>query len=252
MSLPDTAEFDRWYGVVARSDRWRTFVAAQLGLPAELCATGFLSGEGLTEIQSLLALQPGDTLVDLGCGRAGYGLALVHDVGAQLIGIDFSSVALRGAEADAADCGLATQATFRLGELTATGLPSGSARAVVCVDALQFAESVSDALAECRRILQPGGLLVATTWQCEPADDRVPERIRRLHLEQDLLDAGFDDVEVAARPSWSSAERRLWSAALELDPGEDDALDELRDEAAALLPLAGSLQRVLAVGRRPS
>lgn len=252
MSVPDTAEFDRWYGVVARSDRRRAFVAAQLGLPDELCATGFLSGDGLAEIRSRLALQSGDTLADLGCGRAGYGLALIEDVDARLVGIDFSAVALRGAKSDAAARGLGDRVSFLQGELTETGVPDESASAVVCIDALQFAGSVPDALTECRRILRPGGHLVATTWQSDSTDNRVPERIRRLDLTRDLTRAGFDDVEVVTRPTWSAAERRLWAAALDLTPGEDEALGELRDEAASLLPLADSLHRVLALARRPT
>ena len=250
MPTPDAAEFDRWYDVLARSPRWRRFVAEHLGLPSQMCATGFLSGEGLAEIRSLLSLRPGDTVVELGCGRAGYGLSLIGDVAAHLVGIDFSAAALRGAEADAAAYGLADRATFRLGDLTDTGLPDESAAAVVCIDAIQFAGSVLEALAEGRRILRPGGQLVITTWQAVGAGRGVPERIRQLDLARDLAAAGFDDVEVLTRPAWSAAEHRLWAAALDLDPGEDEALDELREEAAGLLPLADSMQRVLATGRR--
>ena len=251
MSTPDAAEFDRWYEVLDRSPRWRRFVNEQLGLPDQMFATGFLSGKGLAEIQSLLSLRQDDTLVELGCGRGGYGLSLIGGVGARLVGVDFSSVALRGAEADASAYGLADRATFQLGDLTNTGLPDESASAVVCIDAIQFAASVPGALTESWRILRPGGRLAITTWQAPAPADGVPERIRQLDLARDLAGAGFDEVEVLTRPAWSAAERRLWTAALDLSPGADDALDELRDEAAGLLPLADSLHRVLAGGRRP-
>ena len=251
MPTPDAAEFDRWYDVLERSPRWRRFVGEQLGLPERMFATGFLNGEGLAEIQSLLSLRLDDTLVELGCGRGGYGLSLIGGVGARLVGVDFSSVALRGAEADAVAYGLADRTTFQLGDLTTTGLPDESASAVVCVDAIQFAASVPDALTESLRILRPSGQLVITTWQASTPADGVPERIRRLDLAHDFAVAGFDNVEVLTRPAWSATERRLWTAALDLDPGEDDALDALRDEAADLLPLADSLHRVVAIGRRP-
>lgn len=157
MDTPDAAEFDRWYAVVAGSARWQELVAVQLGLPDGFVATGFLSGNGLEEIGERLDLVEDDTLVDLGCGRAGYRLALVHHTGARLIGVDFSAVALAGAAEDAAARGLSDRTHFHVADLTATGLPAGTASAVVCVDALQFARSAPEALTECRRILQPGG-----------------------------------------------------------------------------------------------
>jgi hypothetical protein len=73
-----------------------------------------------------------------------------------------------------------------------------------------------------------------------------------MDLERDLPAAGFAGVSVRDRPAWSATEVRLWTAALDQDPGGDAGLAELRSEAGELLPLAGSLQRVLAVARRPA
>lgn len=249
MSAPDVAEFDRWYGVIAGSTRWRAFVGEHLGLPGGMWATGYLSGAGLAEIARLLDLQPDDTLVDSGCGRGGYGLALIAGTGAQLVGVDSSAEAIRGATADAASARVVDRASFVVGDLARTGLANGIASAVVCVDALQFAASTVAALTECRRILQPGGRLVVTAWQANPEDARVPDRIRRLDLRHDLVAAGFEEVDVQARPSWSAAELRLWSAAAASEVDDDPALAELRAEAQELLPLASSLRRVLAVAR---
>lgn len=252
MCPPDVAEFDRWYEVVAGSLRWRPFVAEHLELPGTVLTTGFLGGGGLTEIGDRLDLGAGDTLIDLGCGRAGFGLSLVRDVGARLIGVDFSPVALRDAATDAAALGVGDRASFHRGDLAATGLPDQVATAIVCVDALQFAESVPAALDECARLLTPGGRIAISTWQCDPTDDRVPSRIRRMTLLRDLRAAGFTDVLVERRPEWSATEARLWTAAAEQDIGEDAALLELRAEAAELLPLAGALHRVLALGHTPT
>ncbi len=252
MSSPDLAEFDRWYAVLARSAGFAAFVAERLELPSSLVTTGFLGGAGLTEIDSYLGLGPEDVLVDLGCGRAGHSLALVRDTGARLVGVDFSAVALSGAEADASAYGMEDRATFRTADLAATGLPDRSATAVVCLDALQFATSAPAVLAECRRILVPGGRIAVSSWQADPTAEEVPARIRRMDLARDLPATGFTDVAVLARPEWSAAEVRLWTAALQHDPGDDAGLQELRSEAAELLPLAGSLRRVLAVGRRPA
>jgi SAM-dependent methyltransferase len=251
MSMPDAAEFDRWYGVIAGSAQWRTFVTEHLDLPGSVVATGFLCGEGLSEIGRRLGLREGDTLVDLGCGRGGYGLALISDSGAELVGVDISTVAIHAARADAATLALQDRARFQEGDLESTGLPDGIADSVVSVDALQFARSVPAALSECRRILRPGGRLVITTWESAGDDGRVPARIRGMDLNRDLAAAHFVDVEVLPRPRWSDAEVGLWSAARDLDPDLDPALLELQEESTALLPLATALERVLALARRP-
>lgn len=251
MSLPDAAEFDRWYRVVEASTAWTPFVTSHLGLPSTLVATGYLGGAGLTAIGDHLGLTAGETLVDLGCGRGGYGLALIAGTGAELIGIDFSVVAVQGATADAVRLQRADRVRFQVGDLTATGLPAQTADAVICVDALQFAVDVPKALAECRRILRPGGRLVITTWQAVGEDARLPERLRRMDLHCDLTGTGFLDVQVLPQPAWSTTEVALWSAARDLADDVDPALVELSEEATAFLPLADALVRVLAVARCP-
>lgn len=252
MGSPDAAEFDRWYAVLARSAGFAAFVAERLELPTSFVTTGYVGGDGLTEIAHFLDLEPTDVLVDIGCGRAGHSLTLVRDVGARLVGVDFSAVALAGAEADAEAYGVGGRAAFRTGDLADTGLADRSASAVVCLDALQFVSSAPAVLAECRRILVPGGRIAISSWQADPTADEVPARIRRMDLARDLPAAGFADVAVLARPEWSAVEVRLWDEALRHDPGDDAGLEELRSEAAELLPLAGSLRRVLAIGRRPA
>jgi 2-polyprenyl-3-methyl-5-hydroxy-6-metoxy-1,4-benzoquinol methylase len=77
----------------------------------------------------------------------GYGLEIAERTGASLVGIDFSVEALRQADAQAQRRGMA--ATFKVGDLTATGLDRHRAHAVVCVDAMQFAHSQLRAVYRC-------------------------------------------------------------------------------------------------------
>ncbi len=134
-----------------------------LGLPADLLSTSLLSWEGIAEVVAELRLSPGDTLLDLACGRGGYGLEIAARTGARLVGVDFSAEAVRQASEQARRLGRA--ADFRTGDLAATGLGDGSVYAVVCVDAIQFAEEPSAAYAELRRVLAPGGRAVLTCWE---------------------------------------------------------------------------------------
>ncbi len=223
-----------------------------LSLSADVQSTGYLSGPGLAEVLDRLHLTSGSTLVELGCGRGGYGMAAVGASAARLVGVDFSAVALAAARDQACHLRLDAVTEFRVGDLASTGLPSGSADAVLCVDAFHFAHPAAAAL-ECGRLLRPGGRLVATSWEpVEPGNPALPDRLRDLDLGCELAGAGLVDVDVSPRPDWSVVERTLWEAAVTLDPAGDPAIADLVEEAEELLPLAPFLRRVLVTARAPS
>jgi cyclopropane fatty-acyl-phospholipid synthase-like methyltransferase len=60
-------------------------------------ASGVLPWAGVTEVAAALNLAPGQPLVDLGCGRGGYGLEIARRTGARLLGLDFPPVAVAAA-----------------------------------------------------------------------------------------------------------------------------------------------------------
>lgn len=57
-----------------------------LGLPPALLSSGQLSWEGIGEVTESLRLSAGSTLLDLACGRGGYGLEIAARTGAALKG----------------------------------------------------------------------------------------------------------------------------------------------------------------------
>jgi len=187
------------------------------------------SWDGIGDVTRALQLAVGSTLLDLACGRGGYGLEVARRTGARLIGVDFSAEALRQAGQQAARLG--RDAEFRLGDLTATGLEAGSVSAVLCVDAVQFADPIEAAFAEMRRVLAPGGRAVLTGWEAlDPDDGRVPARIRQISFSTGLAGTGFTAVEVVDRPAWRERERTMWEEAAGLDPGTDPSLQSFHDE----------------------
>src|SRR5262249_19320276 len=129
--------FDGWYADMTVSPVKDEIQQRHLGLPPHLLSTSLLGWEGITEAPAQLRLSAEGALVDLACGRGGYGLEIAARTGARLIGVDFSAEAVRQAGEQARRLG--TAADFRVGDLTATGLEPGSATAVLCVDAIQFA-----------------------------------------------------------------------------------------------------------------
>jgi SAM-dependent methyltransferase len=241
------AGFDQWYADRVESPAADELVRRVLGLPPELQSTSLLTWDGLAEVVAALSLRDGQMLLDLACGRGGYGLEIGRRTGARLVGVDFSAVAIEQARHRARALGLADRAEFQVGELAATGLDAASVDAVLIVDAVQFAESKVDALRECRRVLVPGGRLVITCWEAaDPTDERVPERLRQVDLARQLPEAGFVDVEVTERPAWRAAERELWQEAVALDAGEDPALRSLQEEGERVLATFDAFRRVMA------
>ena len=245
--------FDTWYAGMspesARDRLWQDL----LGLPPEMVSTSLLSLAGLTEIAGLLALGSDDVLLDLACGRGGYGMWLARKSGSRVVGVDFSAVAVADAQRRVADFGLDGRASYAVGDLEGNGLGDASVDAVLCVDAVQFAGDPVAACAETLRVLRPGRVAAFTTWEAlDPDDGELPDRIRRLDLARTLPTAGFVDVQVVDRADWLDNERRFWATVTDLDAGDDLGLRDAQEEAEfvtqVLLPRS---RRVLATGRAP-
>src|SRR5215467_9852829 len=205
--------FDHWYADMTGSPVKDEIQQRHLGLLPDLLSTSLLGWDGIAEAAAGLRLSPGGTLVDLACGRGGYGLEIAARTGARLTGVDFSAEAVRQAREQARRLGAA--ADFRVGDLAATGLEAGSADAVLCVDAIQFAPQQDAAYQEIARILAPAGRVVLTCWEPVDRDDpRVLPRLRAVDLRAGLDAAGFRDVQVAERPGWRAREKAMWQEAV--------------------------------------
>jgi SAM-dependent methyltransferase len=242
--------FDGWYADMVGSAARDKIKQRHLGLPPHLLSTSLLTWEGIAEVVEVLGVSPGDSLLDLACGRGGYGLEIATRTGARLVGVDFSAEALRQAREHAQR--LDRIADFHLGDLAATGLDTGSVDAVLCVDAIQFAELPDTAYREMRRVLAPGGRAVLTCWEpLDRLDDRLPVRARGVDLAGGLTSAGFGNVEVRERSGWRSSERAMWEEAATLDPGDDPALQSFHDEGVRVLANLDLMRRVMAVATAP-
>lgn len=243
--------WDRWYANMAGDSAPRdAFQQRHLGLPPQLKSTSLLTWDGIADVVDALRLCPGGRLLDVACGRGGYGLEIARRTQACLHGVDISAEAVRQATENAQRSGAAAE--FSVGTFAATGRPTASADAVLAVDAIQFAP-VPETFAELRRVLVPGGRIVLTTWEALDRDDvRVPERLRRTDTRRGLTDAGFADVRVVERPAWRTAERELWEHAAATDPGDDADLQSLHDEGNRVLPVFDLIRRVLATATAPA
>ncbi|MBV7674168.1 methyltransferase domain-containing protein [Streptomyces halstedii] len=240
-------EFDALFHGEARSGGFsRVTQIVDPALPPEAEPFSFLCADLLHHIATELVLKEGEMLADLGCGRGGPGLWLARAAHADLVGIDFSPVAVAQARQRATDYAMKGTARFVVNDLTTTGLPRASVAAAVSVDALQYADNRAAAAQEARRILRPGGRLVVTGWHpLSPGDPRLPERHRHSDWPTVLHATGFTAVRCHARRAWTDAYQNIYRVALQLgDPGPDTALAGLQSEARRRLPTAHLLRRV--------
>lgn len=101
-------------------------------------------------------------LLDVGCGVGHWGqrlLPLAHP-DATLVGVDREAGFLDAAGARAATRGLADRAEYRAGRGEALDFPDGHFDMATCQTVLMHATDAAAVLAEMRRVLAPGGLLL--------------------------------------------------------------------------------------------
>src|SRR6185437_3136040 len=152
--MPRSAEyFDGWYTDRVATPTVDEIMNRHMGFPPDTRA-GVVTAEAIPALAGELRLTPGSTLLDLACGGGAYGLLIAQKDGTSLIGVDFSAQALTEAGEQAARMGV-NKASFRVGELTATGLPDASVDAVLCTDAIKFPSLASVADTEIRMVLKP-------------------------------------------------------------------------------------------------
>src|SRR4051812_35668147 len=92
---PPAAYFDAWYADMRTADAKDAIERRHLGLPAHVPSTSLLPWDGVADVVTALRLPADGTLLDLACGRGGYGLEVSARAGARLVGVDFSAEAIR-------------------------------------------------------------------------------------------------------------------------------------------------------------
>jgi SAM-dependent methyltransferase len=147
---------------------WREHVTGP-DYPEAFAHISFLPLAQLRALTDGLNLAADQVLVDLACGAGGPGLWAAKETGALLVGRDLSPIAAERATERARALGMEGRAEFGQGSFEATGLASGSADAVMTVDALQYAPDKTKALTEVARILRPHGRFAFVAFELDEA-----------------------------------------------------------------------------------
>lgn len=167
-------------------------------------------------------------VLDLCCGTGGIALHMAQTFGCQIVGIDYSDTAIPLARQLAEVAGLAHQVQFLHGNALALPFPDASFDVVFCVDSLVIVPRRWQVIAECARVLKPGGRIAFSDevfTGSVPRDAAILRAINvygRLYPETPrtyrrlLEEAGFTAIEtedttatfVAISDRWAAAYRR--------------------------------------------
>jgi SAM-dependent methyltransferase len=117
-------------------------------------------------------VQPGDHVLDVGCGFGTTTLALARAVGPEgrVMAVDLSDVMVERVRARATDRGL-TNVITRVADAQTDPLPASHFRVAVSRFGVMFFDDLTAAFANIRTSLQPGGRLVFICWQPVAANE---------------------------------------------------------------------------------
>ena len=195
-------------------------------------ALGFWDRWGAATV-TRLELSPGDEVLDICCGAGASALRSAQAVGptGRVLGADLAEPLLALARQRAADMGLAN-VSFQACDATATGLPSGTFDAVVCVFGVFFAADMPAFVAEMWRLVRPGGQLAITTWGpdwCEPASGVFWESVRE--IEPTLFRAfnPWDEITTASALADLLSRGGVGGATVEATQGEQHELGDTQE-----------------------
>jgi 27-O-demethylrifamycin SV methyltransferase len=117
------------------------------------------TAELTTRMIAAAELQPGQRVLDVGCGTGTPACRLVREHDVAVLGITTSEVGVAAATERARTAGL-DAATFAVRDGTDNGLPAASFDRVWVMESSHLMPDRSALLSECARVLRPGGRLV--------------------------------------------------------------------------------------------
>ncbi|WP_320065571.1 SAM-dependent methyltransferase [Micromonospora sp. RTGN7] len=202
------------------------------------------------KLSGLLTIEPGDRLLDLGCGigEPAIKLATAHDI--EVVGVSISERQVQRANDRVASAGLAGRLSFQLADAMELPFPDESFDIVWALESLHHMPDRWHVLRQVARVLRPGGrVAIGDFLLVSGADGQEPDAARVREVSKGVLSiVGIDeylsniraaglvpeaieDVSKHTQPSWGKAAVRF---------------EALRDQA---LPHIGAEQFELTLSR---
>ncbi len=255
---PNTAQIEHWNSRVG--EMWAAF---QTEMDATIGPLGELA-------MAAANVQPGEHVLDIGCGCGDTTLSLADRVGTKgtVLGLDVSEPMLNHAKRRAAG---RSNISFRRADVETHAFEPGRHDLVFSRFGVMFFQNPTRAFSNLRRALKPGGRLAFLCWQAREANPffAVPRRAARNHVDVPppagprepglfafaeegyvrrlLGEAGFDSIDhaphealvrIAGTPDFSAVLAflmRIGPMAQALAEVGDDTRRRVKDDLAAIL-----------------
>ncbi len=199
-------------------------------------------------------LQPGDVVVDFGCGGGIDVILAAHKVGEQgkVVGIDFASQMIERAKQTVAEAGLQDRdIELRVADMGKSQLPNHFADVVISNCVINLCPDKDAIYAEAFRILRPGGrLAISDIVLTEDIDSQLQERFQSTWagclagaIPEDeywktVRKAGFTDILIVARHTLTPEELQAMACC----PGEDFTPPPGKEDCAPVQGKVASLK----------
>lgn len=124
--------------------------------------------ELMAELLRWAGVRQADRILDLGCGIGGSSLYLTEKFNARVTGITLSTVQASRATQLAGAAGKSNRTQFMVADALNMPFPANSFDLVWSLESGEHMPDKEKFLAECYRVLQPGGTLLLATWCHRP------------------------------------------------------------------------------------
>jgi len=214
--------------------------------PEDLDIDSFVTMTDLRNVVKYLNIKSGETFLDIGCGKAGPGLWIAREIGANYVGIDLSVVAIELAKKRILEFGLKSKVEFYVMNVCSTTFPNNFFDAAISIDAFTYVQDKVQGINEILRILRSDASFVFTAWE-------TPTTIT--DYRPILQEAGFEIIIYREIMNWEQKQREVYEKFIESkeilieDMGKEGALPWI-EEATTRLPLLKDWRRIFGVVKK--
>lgn len=157
----------------------------------DLCQEGQMDMAALGDLLASMDLNPGDNLLDLGCGAGVISEHISDRTGATVTGIDYAESAI--AAATARTEGKRSRLNFLRGDLSSLDLPAETFDAAIMIDSIYWVADTVEALSSIIKSIKPGGQLAVLIVQIlEEGDGPEVLEVDNTRVARALAQLGLD------------------------------------------------------------
>lgn len=186
-----------------------------------LCQFNMMSMDQLGKMLEELDLQPGETVLDAGCGVGTIAEYISDKTGAKMTGVDFAEEAIQWARDRTT--GKRDRLAYDIGNMNALDYPDHSFDAIIAIDTLYFVKDLNAVMRNLKRMLKPGGRM-GIFWsqfvdEGDTADDLLPDHTK-LAVAAREANLGYRYVD------YTEQEKHSWERCMQISEELKDAFME--------------------------